>query len=408
MMPLDDIRRVVLVVSLAAFALRIPAIVRDPKQRPWGVVLTVYAIGALAIQPWFCDVVDASTGVAGLSQLFLAIWDIVSGAVMLELVIYLTGGRATPGHQRVWFVAVTVEAMMVTTLLFALTPTHLRSGDSRSVMYPLVAIAYVLLAAALITRRLWRRLPSVSSRLLRACLLMITVPNATLVLIMVIAAAQRLAWHADRLPAQGALVLDAPQVTALPLVALLPAAATRYQSFLLYCRRIRVYSLWRTLRLATAELTLTPPMSRGRDLVIVDDAWERLHRRVIDIWDSIFHLRDTWASSQLLEAAARYAGQVSGPADRDIVALACWLEVTRRAGLSAAPKLYCNPDNAFLAEPRVGELTGPAAIHYLVRLHRALRSRVVDEFATAGAVHLYLAAARCTPVPASCGGEAYR
>jgi hypothetical protein len=103
----------------------------------------------------------------------------------------------------------------------------------------------------------------------------------------------------------------------------------------------------------------------------ISDSWESLHRRIVEIRDAVHYLRDTWATDELIDEANRYA------AGRSELAVACWLEVTRRAAVADAPKLH----RVLEALPDSAESTMRAEIAWHIRLYRAMNSRAVHTFA---------------------------
>src|SRR5205814_10373351 len=131
----------------------------------------------------------------------------------------------------------------------------------------------------------------------------------------------------------------------LPVGCVLVAMEPICKALLYRYRCVRLYSLSRLLCGATPELALTPVTSRRRDLLATGDPWEQLHRRVIEIRDRVFYLYDSWASKTLLAEANAYVSSLPKVKRPELLAVACWLEVTRRAALAGQPKARDRLDN---------------------------------------------------------------
>jgi hypothetical protein len=377
-------RGLILAIVWIVLVLRSSFMVRDSRQRHLWLVLMVFAGGSIVIQSWFGALINAATGIAQFNNLVQGIWGVLNAATMLEFVVglILDEGKARQ-HRRArisWAIA-TVAAMA---LCFAVTPGAERFTPPATVpafaVYAVVAGIYVIGAAGWAAWLLWRRLPYVTGRALYAGLFMVTVGNAIQVPFMVIRTLQRLIPEVPPELLTAAFVLNSTRFIMVPVGCVITAIEPPRMTVLYWYRRVRLYTLWRRLRDATRDLALTPPMPRTRDLLTIDDAWERLHRRVVEIHDSAFSLYDAWAWPELLIAAKRCAVQTAQPQQRRIVAVACWIEVARRAALSGAPRLHRELDHELLPELQAAQSTMRAEMRYLIRLHRAMRSRQVQAF----------------------------
>jgi hypothetical protein len=88
--------------------------------------------------------------------------------------------------------------------------------------------------------------------------------------------------------------------------------------------------MWLLLTAATSELAIERTGRSNRGL---GDGWKLLHSRIIDIRDSCFYLYDRRTTPALLGEAHRYAYSATLSKHQDLVAVACWLETTRRLAL---------------------------------------------------------------------------
>lgn len=384
-MTLEEIaRRSILVVVWIVLALRSPAMVRDSQQRRLWLVLVVFAGGSIVIQPWFGSFVNAVTGITQFNNLVQGVWGVLNAAVMLEFVVNLALDQRKARHGRIIriFSAVVTVAAMV--LCFALTLGAERFTPAGTVsdfaVYAVLAGIYMISAAGAAAWLLWRRLPHITGTALYVGLLMVTVGNAFQVPFMVMRTVQRLIPEVPPELLTAAFALHTARFMMVPLGCVIAAVEPSCKAALYWYRRVRLYFLWRCLRDATRELALTPPTPRARDLLTIDDAWERLHRRVVEIRDSVFQLHDAWAWPELLVAAQRHAEETARPERRRIVAVACWIEVTRRAALSDMPRLYRELDHELLPELQAVQSTMHAEIRHLLQLDRAMRSRRVEAF----------------------------
>ncbi|MGH3826561.1 MAG: DUF6545 domain-containing protein [Pseudonocardiaceae bacterium] len=377
-------RRSILAVVWIVLVLRSPAMVRDSRQRRLWLVLAVFAGGSIVIQPRFGSFVNAATGITQFNNLVQGVWGVLNAAVMLEFVVNLALGKGKARLNQVvrivWAVA-TVAAMV---LCFAITPGAERFTPAGAVsgfaVYAVLSGIYMIGAAGSAAWLLWCRLPYITGTTLYAGLLMVTVGNAIQAPFMVIHTLQRLVPEVPPELLTAAFALNTTRFIMVPLGCVIAAVEPSWKTVLYWYRRVRLYALWRRLRDATKELALTPPTSRTRDLLTIDDAWERLHRRVVEVHDSVFYLYDTWAWPELLVAAKRHAEDTARPERRRIVAVACWIEVTRRAALSGMPRLHRELDPELLPELQAAQSTMRAEIRHLVRLDRAMRSRRVQAF----------------------------
>jgi hypothetical protein len=378
-------RRFILTVVWIVLVLRSPVMVRDSRQRRLWLVLAVFAGGSIVIQPWFGSFLNAATGITKFNNLVQGVWGVLNAAVMLEFVVNLVHGAEKARQNQVVriFWAVATAAAMV--LCFALTPGAQRFEPAGNVsvfaVYAVLAGIYMIGVAGSAAWLVWRRLPYVTGGTLYVGLLMVTVGNAIQVPFLVIRTLQRLTPEVPSELLTAAFALNTTRFIIVPLGCVIAAVEAPRKTVLYWYRRVRLYALWRCLRDATRELAPTPPTRRTKDLLTIDDAWERLHRRVVEVHDSMFYLYDAWAWPELLVAAKCRAEESARPKHHRIVAVACWIEVTRRAALSGAPRLHKELDHELLPELQAVQSTMGAEIRYLVRLDRAMRSRRVQAFA---------------------------
>jgi hypothetical protein len=381
----EVIREVIPPVVWSVLVVRTPFVMRDREQRSVWLMLAVFAGGSIVIQSWFGAAINHMTGIPQLNNLVQGLWGILNMAVTLELVVSLSARAGVARKARIARIAAAATVSAGMGLCFAITSPALRftppPTPSAFTAYALLAAVYMISTAAAATWLLVRYLPQIKAGTLYVAILLLAVGNATQVPFMAIRTLQRLTHYAGPDVLQVAFLLNTARFILVPLGCII-AAVEPVRKTALYCyRRIRLYPLWRLLRTATPELVLTQPVSRWRDLVTVDDAWERAHRRVIEIRDSISYLHDTWAWPELLDGAAAYAENTAPEQRRRLVAISCWLEVTRRAARDGAPKLALDLDKKLLPELLADQSTVPAEIRSLLRLWRALRSSQVLSFA---------------------------
>jgi hypothetical protein len=378
----DDVaRQVLLAVVLTTLFARAPSLLRGGRdQRPLLLVLAVFAASSILVQSWFAVWVNHTTGVAGFNNLLQGVWGIVDITATLAFVVHLTRSHPLPKRRRLlWggWASATGVAMIA---LFAATAPEDRftsTGESLPfAAYALVAAAYMISTASTAAWLLWRHLPAVRSGPLRPALTMILVGDLVIVPFMVIRTIERLTPVPSWLPTV-AVALSTIRFVLFPLGCVIVALEPFRAAILYRYRRVRLYPLWRSLRASTPELSLSPPPSRVRDLFDTGDAWEGLHRRVIEIRDSIFQLYDTRVWGGLLDHARAQAPSGSP----ELATVARWLEVARRSALGPAPKLHQNLDKSQLPGPLAAESTLRLETRYLLDLHRALRSAPVREFA---------------------------
>jgi hypothetical protein len=379
----EGIRRIIITVVWAVLALRTPFMVRDRKQRPVWLVLIVIATGSIVIQSWFGTAINRATGIPQFNNLLQGLWGILDVAVTLEFIVRLADGKAASRRQSAR-IAGALAAGAGMALCFALTPQSQRfrspTSSSTFTAYALIAAIYMICAAGAAAWIMWHHLPQVRSKTLYTGLLLVMVGNTTEVPFMTIRTLQRLSTYASPELLRVALLLNTTRFILLPLGCTIAAIEPLRQGALFYYRRLRLRPLWRLLRSASPELNIGPPVSMSRDMVAFKDGWERLHRRVVEIRDSVFYLHDAWASAELLAQAVRYADAVARPEQSRLVAIACWLEATRREAALDGPKLHHDLETALLPELLADESTIHREMRNLRRLHRALRSRQVRGF----------------------------
>ncbi|WP_308432116.1 DUF6545 domain-containing protein [Streptomyces cinnamoneus] len=406
----ETLRGLILFIVWAVLVLRISALWRAP-QRPVWIVLLVLATGSLMIQAPVGKWLDSTTGVAKAGELAVALVALTDFAAVWWFAVALhRAGHATPAWLRraPAVSAATMAALAVA--FFVVTPAPDRFGAQAHGWWAGYAVAWItfgLVTAVGAGALFWRHGITMRSPVLRLSMLALAVGTTAELPYLVIRAIR---WFTEA-PATLALVGFWCSFTRFVLVALgcsLAALEPLRRAALYWYRRQRLYGLWMLLRQATPELVVLTPRSRTSDLLTFSNPWEQLHQRVIDIRDSITFLHDGWASPQLLQEAARHAGggrdegaggrdegaggrdegaggRHGGAGGRDegerLVAVACWIETTRRDALAGATKLHHELDKDLLPDVQASESTVHREIRHLLRLHRALRTRAVQSFA---------------------------
>ncbi|MFI5497221.1 MAB_1171c family putative transporter [Actinoplanes sp. NPDC051859] len=369
----ESLRGLILVVVWIVVILRLPA-VRRPGQRPAWIVLLCLALGSVAIQAGIAEWIDATTGVPQLSDLVVALVALTDFAAVWWFALHLRRDTQ-PGPAR-WAPLLAAATMAVLAVLFFLiTPEADRFGAQARgwwIGYAVAWIAYgvtTALAAALI---FWRTARSVRSPLVRYSMVALTVGVGAELPYLVIRAIR---WFVPDAPAGLVLAGFWCSFTRFVVIALACSVAAlepAVRALVYRARRQRLAGLWTLLRAATPELVLHEPASRTADLLAPGNSWELLHQRVVEIRDSITLLHDGWATPDLLADAA---------AGRRLVAIACWLEVTRRSALAGLPRTAQEPGHDLLPDVRATTATMRREVSQLVRLHREITSRTVRDFA---------------------------
>ncbi|MFI9274333.1 DUF6545 domain-containing protein [Kitasatospora sp. NPDC052896] len=380
----EGFRGVILAVVWTVLVLRLPAL-RRPAQRPMWTVLLVQGGGSLAIQAPVGAWVDRMTGIPKADELAVALVATIDFATVWRFAVALHsgGGRAPAWLRRAPEVcAATMFALAV--VFFAVTPVAERYGAQARgpwIGYAVVWTAYGAITAVGAAALFWRHGVTMRSPVLRLSLLALAVGASCELPYLVVRGVR---WFTPNAPEVFTLAEFWFSFARFVLVALgcsLAAIEPLRKSALYRYRRQRLYGMWLLLRRATPDLVLIEPRSRIADLVAVGNSWEQLHQRVIDIRDSISYLHDGWASPELLAKAAGQAPGAGGGRSGRLVAIACWIEVTRRDSMAGAPKLHAEVDQDLLPDVDSGESTVHREIRQLLRLHRALRSRAVHDFA---------------------------
>lgn len=385
----EVIRLLILDIVLAVLILRTPWVILDRQQRPVWLMIAVFVCGSVVIQSGFATAINQVSAITQFNNLIQTLWNVFSMAVTLEFVAHLVGYRHRFWQCRAAWIGWSLITAVGMSVCFALTKPAERFARSAASVppvfaaYSLLYAAYIASSAATITWVMCRHLPLVQGRVLFTGLLMMAVGDATQIPFVTIRTLERMTGSISLELSQTAFMLSATRFVLFPLGCVLVAAEPVHKAATYWYRRARVYPLWVLLRSCPPALMSTPPsfVSRWWDLMMVDHVWERLHRRVIEIRDSIVYLYDAFAWPGLIDRATRYAQAVALPEERRIVALACWLEVTRRlanSGTSVSrPRLDQPP---FLPLHTDGTTTYMES-RDLARLYRALRSREVQMFA---------------------------
>jgi hypothetical protein len=378
----EDISRwAILTVVWVVVLVRTPAMLRDANQRPLWVVLMVIALGAIPIQPWFADWIDQLTGDPKFHNLFRGLFAVLDAAVTWRFVVHIAGRKDTWWHSSGgrWFRAALAWGVGVAiTICYYVAPAAERfrpSPDGPFALYNVLIFLYLGVSLGAAAWQMWRHLPEVRGRTLRVGLALVAIGNAMEVPFAAIRLGERLTWFASPVLTDVAFYASTARFLMVPTGCVVAAFEPMRTALLYYSRRIRLYSLWRSLRAATPEIALAEPMSRWQDFVTMDNAWERLHRRIIEIRDSAFYLYDTWCWPELVDRAARNA-------DGDRIGVtARWLEVAKRESLAGSPKRYQPVDKDFLPALAAEESTVHEETRYLLRLRRELESPAVQAFA---------------------------
>lgn len=380
----ESLRGVLLVVVWSVLIIRVPAAWR-PRQRPAWIVLVVLASGSVVLQAGVAAWINDVTGVTKASELLVTLVATADFAAVWWFALELHRA-ADPGAKR-WYRAPAVAACAMATIavtLFVLTPAPDRFAARAQgwwVWYAIAWIGYGATTAIGAAAIFWRYGVTMRNPVVRLSVLALAAGTSAELPYLAIRAYR---WFVPDAPAGLALVGFWCSFTRFVVVAIgcsLAALEPLRKAALYRERRHRLYGLWAELRQATPELALREVQPRYRDLVAVGDGWELLHRRVVEIRDSVAALRDGWATENLISEAERHALAAAPPGDARLVAIACWVEVTRRAAIAGAPRLHARLDGDPLPPIPDRESTDPAEVRWLLLLRRHLRSNAVRDFA---------------------------
>jgi hypothetical protein len=329
----EAVRWVLIVLVWLALLLRIPAVIADRRQLSISIVLSFLAFGSITIQSWFGRAVNDFTGIVEFNNLIQGLSGIASQAVLLEFIILTYRKSASANRLRVLRISLACAVASLMSMCFALTEPAARFHTPTAttfIGYSILAALYMVANAIVIVTLAMRRLWSIRSAILFAALTMVMVGNLLQVPFMLIRTMERLTpCIPDRL-AQIAFPLGTARFTLTTfgcvLTALVPIAAN--VRHLYHWRRLR--RMWLLLTAATSELAIE---RTDRSNLRLGDGWKLLHSRIIDIRDSCFYLCDRRATPALLGEAHRYVYSATLSKHQDLVAVACWLETTRRLAL---------------------------------------------------------------------------
>ncbi|MFD0885172.1 DUF6545 domain-containing protein [Streptosporangium algeriense] len=264
---------------------------------------------------------------------------------------------------------------------FVITPDSDRFGSQAHgwwAGYAINWIVYGFVTAAGAAVIFWRHGVTMRSPVLRMSILALAVGTSAEFPYLVIRAIR---WFSPETPSSLVLLGFWCSFTRFILIALgcsLAALEPLIKAFVSWYRRERLRGIWLLLRQATPDLQTVSPQSRWAEMLTFRNAEELLHQRIIEIYDSVTFLYDGWATPQMLQEASQHAAKAGQPHS---VAIACWLEVTRRDAVGHAPKLGHKLDRSLLPEMRAGGSTLHREVRQFLRLHRLLGSRLVQDFA---------------------------
>jgi MFS family permease len=338
------------------------------------------------VQSWFARAINYATGVEEFNKLMHGLWGVLNVAVALEFAVHVAWDDRLASRHRTLRILLAFVAATSMAVLFAMTPPQSRFNSKLLVrsftVYSIIAGIYIIGATLLAAFILARHLNQIHGRALRIALILIALGAGALGPVVAILTLEQLTHVVTPEIRQYAFLLSIARLILVPLgcviAALAPACAQLVHGYY-YCR---LYSLWRLLRKATPELALSPIPSRAVDLRNLTAPWENLHKRVVEIHDSIHHLFDSWATPDLLDQAATFAAVTHRtPSTAPIIETACWLEVTRRLATSGAPKHYCALDPRTSPIGTNADSTKSAETRRLLKLARTLQTTQVENFA---------------------------
>ncbi len=318
----EDVRTVILAFVLAVLLVRAPACL-NARQRPVWLVLCTQLVGAAAIQPWLARWVDHVTHVAKASELVVALVALTDFAMVWWLAVTLRAAdRPVPAWLRRAPVACAASMAAIAVAVFAVTPAQERYGvQARGpwVWYAVAWTCYGAVTAVGAASIFWRYAARMRATALRVSVLALAVgASAELPYL----AGRATLWFDGHAPRTLVVVDFWCSFTRFVLVAsgcALAAVEPVRRATVHWCRRQRLYGLWRTLRAATPEIAVAAPPSRAADLMTLN----RTSRLLRD------HLPGSRAASSTLPALAKRPRMIRyesapppwqrGPATRSLI-----------------------------------------------------------------------------------------
>ncbi|OJF14458.1 hypothetical protein BG844_09665 [Couchioplanes caeruleus subsp. caeruleus] len=326
--------------------------------------------------------IDDATGVTHLSDLVVTMVALTDFAAVWWFAQHLRRDEE-PGPARRAPLSAAAAMATAAIVLFILTPEADRFGKQAHgwwIVYAIAWIGYGATTAVAAAAIFWRTARSMRSPLLRYSMIALTIGVGAELPYLVIRAIR---WFVPGTPAELAVAgfwCSFARFVVVALACSIAALEPMRKAVVYWGRRQRLHRLWSLLRESTPELVLHEPVSRTADLVGFGNTWELLHQRVVEIRDSITFLHDGWATPALLRAAVDHAGK-TGAGPQRLVAIACWVEATRRQALAGVPRTAQEPGQELLPDVRATASTMRREVSQLVRLHRHLTSRAVQDFA---------------------------
>ncbi|GAB3874581.1 hypothetical protein GCM10029964_016780 [Kibdelosporangium lantanae] len=350
----EPVREGLLVVVWCALILRTPMVLRDRRQLPLWQVLAVFAATSLVMREGFGAVLDRAVGDPTFHMLFANLWDVLGFTSPLYFAAWVAGRLR---HRLRWG-AWALFTVSVTVVTYVLAPEQLTfpGVSAQSVVFTL----YLMSTTSVTVWLLYRHVSEVRDRVLGLALWMIILGEAVLVPYMGIVAVFMVGHASPPWLVWFGYVGAVARFTLLPLGCVVATFEPVRKALVCRYQHWRLRGVWQLLTATTPQLRMAPPA----------DSWEALHRRIVEIRDSIFHLYDTWATEHLVATAHRYTND-------PVLAVACWLEVTRRAAEDRAPRLYQVVHLPSLPDTT----TAREEMRWQLGIHRAMRSPETHWFA---------------------------
>lgn len=329
-------------------------VLRDRRQFPLWQVLAMFAGTSIVMRDGFGVVLDEIAGDPTFHVLFADLWDMAAFTSPLYFAAWVTGRT----RHRLRWAAWALSAASVTVVTYVVAPQQLtlQTVSAQSVVFTLYLISTTSVTAWL----LYRHVSEVQDKVLKLALWMIIVGDAVLVPYIAIVAVFMLGHATPPWLLWFGYVGAVARFALLPLGCVIATFEPVRKALVCRYQRWRLRGIWRLLTAVTPQLRMAPPA----------DSWEALHRRIVEIRDSVFHLYDTWATEDLVDTAHRYT-------DDPELAVACWLEVTRRAAEDKAPRLYQLAHMPALPDTP----TAREEMRWQLGIYRAMRSPKAQWFA---------------------------
>ncbi|MFI1434981.1 MAB_1171c family putative transporter [Streptomyces lydicus] len=335
LMPLGIWLETVSIVCMGTVVLlRAPAAARTPRQRGlWLALATATLAMGLSLAPVEAYI-ERTTGLIHLADMVTNLCGVLSAAAVLDLVAVTVSPGRRHLRARLRLAAVAVAVLTTLLLMDVAAQPHQRhtlvppDGPVPSLPYWLILIGAHLVADAVSTTVCLRYGRRQASPSLRSSLWLFGLGTAFSCLYWLgslALALSRATWVPPVLPTlMGLHGLLRGAALAIPMI----GSARRSARAAAVCWKL--WPLWRDLVQAVPSVLLHPPRSRMLELLWPQIPWELLaYRKVVEIRDAVFVLKDRVPPAQLARIKERVRALDLSSADGDALVMGCLLRAAR-------------------------------------------------------------------------------